>query len=62
MDDTKKTIVDAAIKGERERGSGGAVFVDASQTVIYRLLEEFPDETFRERLADMITEEGRGFV
>ena len=57
MDDAVyKKIVAVALKGERDRGSGGAVLHDTdSETIGYALVHEFRPPEFAAQLAEMLT-------
>jgi hypothetical protein len=55
------TPEEAAYHGERERGSSGAVF-KYEGGITYLLLEEFQPEAFREKLADVLSSNGKESV
>ena len=53
------TIVDALRRGERNRGSGGAIVIDrAAQAITYLLLDEIEPREVRESVAELLSEEG----
>lgn len=51
-------IVHTGIQGEFARGDNGAVMVDGDD-IVYLLENEFQPDDFREKLADMLSEDGR---
>lgn len=57
-----RALVRVVAEGERERGTAGvAVYTDASD-MQYVLLQDLPSDDLRERIGDMLSEEGHDFV
>jgi len=55
-------VLNAAIYGERNRGSGGVVFCNHEKKIIqYMLISEFEAEEFRDKLGDILSEEGNEY-
>ena len=66
MSDTERIItriIDAGLKGEKDRGSGGAVLFDvANNTVTYLLIDEFNPPNFVDELRAMISEDANTHI
>ena len=54
-------VAEIAVGGEQARGSGGFVWY-AEGCVEYRLIDELPDETVRDSIRDIVTEDGEAVV
>ena len=52
-------IVTVGLAGEKDRGNGGAIYVNRIDNIIkYMLVDEFESEQFKDTLSDMLSEDG----
>ena len=57
-----RALVRVVAEGERERGTAGVAVYTSASDMRYVLLQELPSEDLRERIGDMLSEEGDEFV
>ena len=65
VDDRQRmsAIFATALSGEKTRGSGGVVLCNKSKgTICYALVDEFESEELRERIRDMLSDEGTEYA